>query len=275
MTFSSSAAVSRRAPRARDRRRRRPLFAAAICLIAAAAAGAAARIDHDALWKIVDGLCVFDQTTLKSPAPCAEVDLRDGVENGWAVLKDLVGRTQFLLIPTRRVTGMEDPLVGSAAIPNYWAPAWAARSYVETAAGTKLARETISLAINGAGARSQNQLHIHVDCARADVAQELRARAGEIGAAWSDFTMFGRSYRARRIEGEALAPDPFRLLAQDEASAPLKENSMAAFGAAFEGQPGFVLVAQKAPGGAAHLEDLQDHGCALAASAPATAQSHP
>jgi len=27
---------------------------------------------------------------------------------------------EFLLIPTRRLPGIEDPLVGTAALPNYW-----------------------------------------------------------------------------------------------------------------------------------------------------------
>jgi CDP-diacylglycerol pyrophosphatase len=44
------------------------------------------------------------------PAPCALVDLRERDAKGYVVLKDLVGATQYLLIPTARVSGIESAL---------------------------------------------------------------------------------------------------------------------------------------------------------------------
>lgn len=241
-------------------------FGALICLIAAAALGVAAAADPNALWNIVHGLCVFDKTHLHTPAPCASVDLDGGEAQGSAVLKDILGKTQFLLIPTRRLTGIEDPLVGTDALPNYWAAAWAARGYVAKNAQKDLPRDDIGMAINGAGARTQGQLHIHIDCVRPDVRDSLATRWAEIGPHWGDFTLLGQNYRARRIEGEALDPDPFRLLAEDKRSVPLSEDSLAVIGARFSGgKPGFILLAEKAPGGAVHTENLLDHSCAVAA----------
>src|ERR1700761_462775 len=72
--------------------------------------------DHDALWKIVHDQCVPDQTGHHDPGPCAAVDLTEH----WAVLKDISGKTQFLLIPTDRVTGIEDPQILASNAPNYW-----------------------------------------------------------------------------------------------------------------------------------------------------------
>ena len=37
------------------------------------------------------------------------VDITNGVEKGFAVLKDKTGVAQFLLIPTARIGGIEDP----------------------------------------------------------------------------------------------------------------------------------------------------------------------
>jgi CDP-diacylglycerol pyrophosphatase len=247
-------------------RRWRPAIAASVCAISAAFVGVAAAVDSDALWKIVHGLCVFDQTHLHTPAPCAAVDLKNGEEQGSAVLKDLLGKTQFLLIPTRRLTGIEDPQIGADAVPNYWSAAWAARGFVANAAQADLRREDIGMAINGVGARSQGQLHIHIDCVRPDVRGALERQQEEIGVDWGDFHLLGRAYRARRIAGEEPSPDPFRLLAEDRKSSPLRDDSLAVLGARFTGdKPGFILLAQQTPGGHAHIEELLDHSCALAA----------
>jgi len=74
-------------------------LAAGLALAALPACG-----DSDALKKIVIGQCVPHEKAGKGPAPCAEVDLA----GGFAVLKDKRGNTQFLLIPTKVVTGIED-----------------------------------------------------------------------------------------------------------------------------------------------------------------------
>ncbi len=45
--------------------------------------------------------------------------------------------------------------------------------------------------------------------------------------------------------------------------------SLAAVGATFDGKPGFILLADRlSPEGGGHAEDLQDHTCAIAQSAP-------
>ena len=93
---------------------------------------------------------------IDDPAPCALVDLDGGEPRGYAVLKDLVGATQFLLIPTERVEGIESPQIVAADAPNYFAAAWRARSFVEQRAGRALPRDWIGLAINSAASRTQN-----------------------------------------------------------------------------------------------------------------------
>ncbi|WP_395697252.1 CDP-diacylglycerol diphosphatase [Methylocella sp.] len=250
------------------------LRCAAILLAALCVGANAPEESPDALWMIVDRLCAPAERLLGSPAPCVKVDLSGGSAKGWAVLKDLVGKTQFLLIPTQRMSGVEDPRLVEAGAPNYWAPAWSARVFMEKAAGRPLARGDVSLAINGAGARTQDQLHIHIDCPRADVARELAARLGEIGDAFGDFSLRGETYRARFVAGEELRLDPFHLVAADGPSAPLKDNSLALFGVERpDSALGFVLLARKAPGGTAHLEDLQDHRCAILGATPPKAAS--
>jgi CDP-diacylglycerol pyrophosphatase len=241
--------------------------AGALLFLATAVWVPQAGADPNALWAIVKGQCVPGQQNNDDPAPCALVDLDGGEPRGYAILKDLVGATQFLLIPTARVPGIESPQILAADAPNYFADAWRARSFVEQRAGRELPRDWLSLAINSADARSQNQLHIHVDCVRADVREALSAHADDIGATWRPFpeTLVGQQYRAMSVRAQDLdGVNPFRLLADDlPPGESMGGQSLVMVGANdADGRPGFVLLAGRADvarPGSGHGEDLQDH----------------
>jgi CDP-diacylglycerol pyrophosphatase len=84
--------------------------AGAVASVALALLGVtvACAANPNALWDIVHDECVPDMRGRGDPAPCATIALQDGVSYGYAALKDLRGVTQFLLIPTARVSGIED-----------------------------------------------------------------------------------------------------------------------------------------------------------------------
>jgi CDP-diacylglycerol pyrophosphatase len=221
--------------------------------------GLLARTDPDALWKVVHGLCVRDERINHAPAPCVAVDL----DKGYAVLRDQRGKTQVLVIPTTRVTGIEDPAVLAPSAPNYWLDAWDARAFVQKLAGRPLPRDDVVLAINSVYGRSQNQLHIHVDCIKTDVKADLDANIASVGPTWSDFPakLRGLTYRAIWIPGADLGDnDPFKILATDPiARADMTHETLAVIAATSPaGAPGFVLVAERQYG---HAETLQDHSC--------------
>ena len=197
------------------------------------------------------------------------MDLNAGEDNGTAVLKDLVGATQFLLIPTGRVTGIESPTLLAPDAPNYFAAAWRARSFVDERAGWTLPRDWVSLAINSEDARTQDQLHIHVDCIRADVHAALTRHAADIGTRWAPFPvpLVGHRYSAIAVDGEDLdAVNPFLLLADGVAGArsDMGAQTLVVVGSyGPHGQPGFVVLADHvdvAAGDTAGGEALQDHG---------------
>ncbi|GLP81232.1 CDP-diacylglycerol diphosphatase [Mycobacterium antarcticum] len=233
-----------------------------------------AAADASALWRIVDGQCVPNQVAHGNPAPCAEVDL----DAGSAVLKDLVGATQYLLIPTERSSGIEDPAILAPDAPNYFAAAWRARSFVDERAGVTLPRDWVSLAINSAFARSQDQLHIHVDCLSPDVHDALAAHAAAVGPAWAPFPvpLAGHRYDAVQVGGEDLDVDPFDLLADGVPGArdDMAARTLVVVGTvAADGRPGFVILTDRADPAAGDLaegEELQDHDSCprLAAVAP-------
>ena len=236
---------------------------AAILGSAALGTLAARTTDPNALWRTVHDRCV-PGARAGDPAPCAEVDLSDGEARGSAVLKDLVGRTQFLLIPTARLTGIEEPALLAPGMPNYFAAAWQARGQVELRVGHPLPRDAVGLAINSRTRRSQDQLHIHVDCLRPDVRDALRGR--KVGERWQRLPvpLAGTDWLAMRLLGDRLDRDPFRLLADGVPGAreAMGNENLVVTGTAPDEPPGFVLLANT--GGYGNGESLQDHGCAIA-----------
>ncbi len=227
--------------------------------------------DPDALWKIVHDRCVPDQQLNNDPAPCTAVTLAGGEARGHAILKDIRGATQFLLIPTGRTAGIESPDILAPEAPNYFAAAWAARAAMEVVLHHTLPRQDVSLAINSPHARSQEQLHIHIDCLRPDVVTALHADAAAIGPAWAPLPspLAGHPYRARWLaEADLASSNPFKLLAADVGAAAMPQQTLVVAGAvSADGQPGFVLLADHvdpATGDRAGGEELQDHECAVA-----------
>jgi CDP-diacylglycerol pyrophosphatase len=241
--------------------------ALAIALAALTNVGTA-HADPNALWTIVHDQCVPDEQSHGDPAPCAEVDVGGGQEAGYAVLKDLVGATQFLLIPTADTPGIESPALLAPGAVNYFDAAWKARHFVDERAGWTLPRDWMSLAINSAASRTQNQLHIHIDCASREVRAALTEHAADLGPAWAPFPVLlaGHTYQAITVSGENLdAVNPFVLLADGVPGAreSMGDRTLVVVGAVGpDGQPGFVILtdaADAATGDTAAGEELQDH----------------
>jgi len=242
-------------------------FAAALFLLTAPSARAE---DPDALWKIIDNRCVPDQVQHATPAPCMLVDLNGGVEHGYVLLKDRDGATQILLMPTAKITGIESPAILAPDATNYFAQAWLALPRLDALAKRSLPRDDVSLAINSISGRSQNQLHIHIDCISAEVRDSLRQYASEIGDNWAPLRvkLAGHQYLAMRLFGGQLTErNPFRLLADGVpgAAADMGHQTLVVTGIVLaDGSPGFILLADHADpatGDRGSGEELQDHAC--------------
>jgi CDP-diacylglycerol pyrophosphatase len=238
-------------------------------LLAGLATGSAAHAaDPDALWKIVSQKCVPKATAGENPAPCRLVDST----RRYAALKDLVGAGQYLVIPTDRITGIESPTLESPEAPNYWEAAWEARQFMAESLARPVPRDDVGLAINSEKGRTQNQLHIHVDCVSPDVIRTLNANEDAVTASWSAFPapLAGHSYKAMRIAASDLSGiNPFRLLADGDstAGADMGDQTIAAIAVTFrDGSDGFVLLADHADpttGDRGSAEELLDHACAV------------
>jgi len=243
-------------------------FAVFFLLAAAAAQNISSR---EVLWQVVNAMCIPDQVLNQNPAPCVRVDLQGGTERGFAILKDQNGATQYLLVPTVRISGIESPLVLAPGAPNYFATAWEARTYVNDALHRTLPRDDLSLAVNSAMSRSQDSLHIHIDCVRSDVAEALHKYQDQIGSQWAPFppSFFGHHYLAMWVPGEKLDANPFRLLADrlPGARQDMGDHTLVVVGLTRrDGTKGFVLLEDQVdkPADMAGGEELQDHTCGIA-----------
>jgi CDP-diacylglycerol pyrophosphatase len=67
------------------------LAAAGAGAIVLVSAGRGQAYDPDRLWRIVHDKCVPNQEQHADPAPCALVDLKEGVERGHVIFKDDFG----------------------------------------------------------------------------------------------------------------------------------------------------------------------------------------
>ncbi len=225
------------------------------------------------LWHIVHDQCTPDQQKNGRPAPCIEVSMgQGGADRGYAVLRDKHGAEQYLVMPTIEVTGIEDARLLSPGAPNYFADAWRAQTYVDALIGKTMPRQDMAVSVNSPYGRSQDLLHLHVDCLTPRSVAALTTDLPRIGPRWSStpFTFEGHPYYAIRLDGDTPTADPFRVLAD---GVPGAAKDMAAWtlvlaGATFEGgKPGFVLLAGRADpahGDFASGEELQDHDCAIA-----------
>ncbi|WP_183082122.1 CDP-diacylglycerol diphosphatase [Paraburkholderia sp. BL23I1N1] len=241
----------------------RTVAVVAVALAATACARLAA-VDSNALWKIVDMRCVPSQQATGTPGQCTFVDL----DKRYAILKDIVGRSQHLLIPTDRVTGIESPLVLAPNAQNYWDDAWTSRLYVEKSVKRDLPDNQLGLEINSQYRRTQNQLHIHIDCMQGDVSDALARHAKDTPGEWQWDTLGGQRYRIMRVTSLGQANNPFRIVARDNTnSAAMAMQTILVTGAGPSAEKdGWLVVnsALDANNGSGSAEGLLDHACHVA-----------
>ena len=156
------------------RARRASIFALGAAALAAVSAYAALRYPHT-LQRIAEA-CVADAERTGSPFPCLKVDLKEGEDQSYVIFRaPLLDDT--VLIPTRRIIGVEDPLLGSPDAPNYFADAWRERSILTLPDGEAPARDRLALFVNSKLLRTQDQLHIHIGCLKPDARRTLASVA--------------------------------------------------------------------------------------------------
>jgi CDP-diacylglycerol pyrophosphatase len=222
--------------------------------------------NRDALRQIVQDHCLPHWVQEADPTPCDRVILTAGPRDsqGYAVLADAKGGAHFLLIPTERVAGIESPELLEPQTPNYFAAAWRARDRIAAVLGHDVRRDAVGLAVNSEQHRSQDQLHIHMECVGKEVYRALLTAGERLSDRWTPVRLARWEYEGLRIMGEDLErANPFELLAQ---RLPGARQDMGAYtllvaGRQFREGPGFIILTGRNVPGA---ESLLDSTCAVA-----------
>lgn len=251
-----------------------------LLLIVGFIAASKKKAKSDALWKIVHGRCLPDIKVNGNPSPCVSLALAQDENRGFAILKDAKGSTQYLLIPTKKITGIESPLLLDPDSSNYFSSAWSATDLIDQRVGHELPRTDFALAINSVSGRTQDQLHIHIDCIQPEVKTSLHQFGPRVGTAWQEFPtkLHGHHYRAIWIPGDQLnMQNPFHILAASLVN-PKEEmaaHTLVLVGAERGGRNGFILLDGETPTFAVAVspwialgfgsgEELEDHQCQVA-----------
>ncbi|HKM98426.1 MAG TPA: CDP-diacylglycerol diphosphatase [Buttiauxella sp.] len=248
-------------------RRRRTIVFFILFLVVAVVCGVSLQkhFHHpDALWRIVNEQCVPHQRNSPNPEPCTKVDLL----SGFVLLKDINGPLQYLLLPTAKMNGMESPELLQAKTANFLWLAWQQRNVMSVRRGAHVPDDVVSITINSAIGRSQNQLHIHISCLRTDVRDQINQYAYSVSTDWQPFpvSLAGNQYIARKVTAAEFSQrSPFIMLATQ---VPQAREHMGRYS---------LAMAQLADGewialaternllrfNLASAEQLQDHDCGL------------
>lgn len=247
-------------------RARRPGIAAAVAgLLLAQPAEAAPDPTRDVLWMALK-TCVLAKKLANRTFPCLSVDLGDGERPGTAVLRAPGEKTHIVVMPTETVPGLEASALRGPRGAAYWRAALAARHFVSDELKDRVPETEVALAANSARGRSQDQLHIHLDCLRPKVLDALDAHGRAVGPTWKPFPvpLAGDRFQAMRVRAaEAETFNPFAALTRLPGRRDLTRTSFAAVATRpNDPEPGYILLAYRAP--IASAEDIMDHSCAIA-----------
>ncbi|WP_282499120.1 CDP-diacylglycerol diphosphatase (plasmid) [Pantoea sp. SGAir0180] len=226
---------------------------------------------QDALWMVTNDVCRVNYAYTGYAAPCQQVYLAKGEQQGFSVIQNPRYPYHFILVPTLLLSGIESPLLSYTTRTDYFGYAWLMRYRVMAAYGGTVPEDRLGMAVNSAWGRSQNQLHIHLTCLREDVYRQLQAERPYIQDDWHPLPdkLLTHTYYARRVlQPSVMGIYPVASVARDFHLSPpqLAEYGIAVVPATFSGKNGFILLVTRRgwdKGNRASVESLLDKNCEI------------
>jgi CDP-diacylglycerol pyrophosphatase len=232
----------------------------AALLLALSTSGAAPQSGRGDLWSVVSQ-CLAIKSTMGMSFPCAEVEPPKDGGVGYAILKSPRNRSEFLVTPAVSIAGLESEDAASAAAASLWETAWDVRDDVASRVGRSLPRTAVGLVVNSKSSRTQDQLHIHIDCVSAAVTKLLAGGPTEPGP-WAQFghRLKGTRYWLKPMAGSSLVDVNVleAVMGLPQAAAALSNLSVAVIPASLASGDGFYVLASLS---GAPSEPLLDHDC--------------
>ena len=216
----------------------------------------------DALWELAQ--CC--SKSLAGNRDCREYDPKFE----YIILKDNAPTKpdSYMIIPTKRITGIEDREIFAMPFVDFWEYGWQrSRQYPG-----KPASRT-GMAINSAHARTQDQLHIHISCVRPDVSKILEARNREIGTYPAEVVMLqlpphNNTYRVVKVTRLRGTESPYEVIQViPGVQRNMGDQSIAVVGSQKRDEY-YVLETYYHGGDSGAAEELLDETCKGAAGAP-------
>lgn len=225
----------------------------------------------DALWGVVDKVCMTNYQQTGSPAPCQQIYMPEGKAHGFSVIQNPRYPYHYILVPTAKLTGIESPALAVDGRTDYFGYAWLMRHLLAYQYGEPIPDDRLGMAINSAYGRSQNQLHIHLTCLREDVRRQMLAERPYIQDRWQPLPdkLLRHTWYARRVmQPTVMGIDPINSVAHYFHLSPeqLAEWGIAVIPTIFDGDKGFILLTTKRgwdSNNRASVESLLDKECAI------------
>jgi len=140
--------------------------------------------DRNALWVVVNDICLPAYRGIGVAFPCAEINIAEGLDRGFAVLQTPSSAAHVIVVPTIRISGIESPALMSENAPNYWEAAWEARRFVDNGQAAAAARQDWNGNQFGGPPQPGPAAHSR-RLRRPRVAEFLRRHQAEIHETWS------------------------------------------------------------------------------------------
>lgn len=138
------------------------------------------KINSDKLWQTINQQCIPEFKNGSLQSPCIKVDQ----QHRYVIYKDIKGPLHDLLLPLDQISGIESPILQQKNTENYFMLAWQNRQLFIKSANKPINEQYLSLAINSKYGRSQEQLHIHLACLKAEVYQIIKENEDTITKSW-------------------------------------------------------------------------------------------
>ncbi|MFN6537868.1 MAG: CDP-diacylglycerol diphosphatase [Nostoc sp. EkiNYC01] len=219
--------------------------------------------DRNFLWQKVQQCVANEQGQPPKPDPCLYVDL-----NNRYVVANGSNPVEYLLMPTDKIEGIEDPNISQSNSIPYWQYAWEeARKYIPSKKSQVQYRNQYGLAINSKQARNQDQLHIHMSCIKQSVTMQLETNDNKIPIGnFNNFilTLENNQYNIMHLDNDSLANNnnPFYLVNQSLGSSQkMADQSIAVVGRRGGGYYILKTESDTTKGYNAAAEKLLDEDC--------------
>lgn len=218
--------------------------------------------NRDILWNKVHNQCEPSYINNDTYTPCSLVDKKDN----YVIYKVDNDKYQYLLLPTDKITGIEDKKLLQHDANNYLFLAWDVKELLAEKLDRKIKEKNISLTLNSINSRSQDQLHIHISCLAPSVRKAVdKIDLNQFNDNWHPFPepLKGHSYNFKKLSLSQFKTDNLFQLVNDKVTADGKEMKYSTMAVINTGKDKFLLLeASGSQQEAIGAETLQDHSCA-------------